>query len=370
MTNYQEHLFLLLKSALWQDENIEQSVCNVDWNNLYQLANEQCLIGIVADSFRLLSKKQCDGEERLRWLAYVVRLEKKNQEMNLLVGKLFEKFCKMNLSPVLLKGQAFAANYPYPLHRQCGDIDLYFKNRKDCETAVAWAAKVDKSAALSPENKRERKHFSFSIGSNEVELHYFMCLFENSWLHQRLQQIIDEEFASSKPFFVEIEGEQIETVPPTLSALHQIIHISRHLLEAGIGLRQICDLAMFLDKHHDVIDKERLNGYLEELQLMTIARSLGYIMVKYLGLKEEKVPFKVDAQFSDFILQEIFEGGNFGKKKVEYREKSKGMRRKLRSVYYFYMRCKLYKPLMPKEARSYFWKKISLNFRLMTKHHY
>ena len=63
---------------------------------------------------------------------------------------------------------------------------------------------------------------------------------------------------------------------------------------------------MFLDKHHDVIDKERLNGYLEELQLMTIARSLGYIMVKYLGLKEEKVPFKVDAQFSYFILQEIF----------------------------------------------------------------
>ena len=305
MTNYQEHLFLLLKSALWQDENIEQSVCNVDWNNLYQLANEQCLIGIVADSFRLLSKKQCDGEERLRWLAYVVRLEKKNQEMNLLVGKLFEKFCKMNLSPVLLKGQAFAANYPYPLHRQCGDIDLYFKNRKDCKMAVAWAAKVDKSAAVSPENKRERKHFSFSIGSNEVELHYFMCLFENSWLHQRLQQIIDEEFASSKPFFVEIEGEQIETVPPTLSALHQIIHISRHLLEAGIGLRQICDLTMFLDKHHEVIDKKRLNGYLEELQLMTIARSLGYIMVKYLVLKEEKVPFKVDAQFSDFILQEI-----------------------------------------------------------------
>ena len=102
---------------------------------------------------------------------------------------------------------------------------------------------------------------------------------------------------------------------------------------------------------------------------MGLPRNSVY-MVKYLGLKEEKVPFKVDAQFSDFILQEIFEGGNFGKKKLGYREKSKGMRRKLLSVYYFYMRCKLYKPLMPKEAGSYFWKKISLNFRLMTKHHY
>ena len=38
---------------------------------------------------------------------------------------------------------------------------------------------------------------------------------------------------------------------------------------------------------------------------MGLPRNSAY-MVKYLGLKEEKVPFKVDAQFSDFILQEIF----------------------------------------------------------------
>lgn len=206
-TMEQKNLFLLLKSALWNDELSARSVHDVDWGELYGLAKEQCLIGIVVDSFQYLSEEQCNRNERLRWLVYVVSLERKNQEMNLLITQLFKKFHQMNLSPVLLKGQAFAANYPYPLHRQCGDIDLYFKNRKDCETAVAWAAKVDKSAAVSPENKRERKHFSFSIGSNEVELHYFMCLFENSWLHQRLQQIIDEEFASSKPFFVEIEGE-------------------------------------------------------------------------------------------------------------------------------------------------------------------
>lgn len=195
MTNYQKHLFTLLRSALWQDEHIALSVFNVNWEKVHQLAKEQCLIGIVADSFRYLREEQCNRDEKLRWLAYVLRLERKNQEMNLLITQLFKKFHQMNLSPVLLKGQAFATNYPYPLHRQCGDIDLYFKNRKDCKTAVAWAAKVDKSAAVSPENKRERKHFSFSIGSNEVELHYFMCLFENSWLHQRLQQIIDEEFA-------------------------------------------------------------------------------------------------------------------------------------------------------------------------------
>lgn len=83
-------------------------------------------------------------------------------------------------------------------------------------------------------------------------------------------------------------------------ALICISRIGKTARRRWLGLRQICDLVMLLDKHHEVIDRKRLNGYLEELQLMTI----------------------------------------------------------------------VYKPLMLKEARSYFWKKISLNFRLMTKHHY
>lgn len=370
MTHLQENLFLLLKSALWQDENLVRSVRDVDWNTMYQLAKEQCLIGVVADSFRWLNEEQCNGDDRLKWLAYVVRLEKKNQNMNLLIGKLFWKFHKMSLSPVLLKGQAFAANYPYPLHRQCGDIDIYFKRREDCEKTVAWAAKVDAEAAESSDNKRERKHFAFSVEGNVVELHYYMCLFENKRLQQRLQEIIDEEFSHNQPCLVTIGNEQMKTVPPTLSVLHQVMHISRHLLEAGIGLRQLCDLALYLDKHHQEIDEVRLNGYLKELELNAVSEALGYILVEHLGLDKDKLPFGMSGKYADFILNEIFEGGNFGKKKVTYRKKTNGLQRKLQSILYFYKRCKLYQPLMPSESKSYFWNKIRLNIRLLTKHHY
>lgn len=370
MNKEQKDLLQLLRSALWQDEKITRSVQDISWDKVYAIAKEQCVIGVIADIFRYIDGEQCSCDEKLRWLSYVVRLERKNNSLDELVKELFHKFQSMQLSPVLMKGQAFAVNYPYPLHRQCGDIDVYFKNRNDCEKAVSWASKIDKTAADSSENKRERKHFTFGIGSNVIELHYFMCLFENRRLQKRLQRIIDEEFANNKPFFAEVDSESIETVPPTLSVLHQIIHISRHLLEAGIGLRQICDLALYLNKYNELIDRDRLNDYLEELQLMTIARGLGNILVDWFGLKEDKLPFNTDAQYADFILREIFEGGNFGKKKVEYREESKGLYRKILSVFYFYKRCKLYSPLMPLEAKSYFWNKISLNFRLMTKHHY
>ena len=370
MNKNQKDLFVLLKSALWNDESEVRSIHDVDWNEIYKLAKEQCLVGVIADSFRFLDERQCSRGEKLRWLAYVVRLERTNREMNLLVGKLFKKFHKTKLSPVLLKGQAFAANYPSPLHRQCGDIDIYFKNRTDCERAVNWAAKVDVEAAESSDNKRERKHFAFSAEGNVVELHYYMCLFENGRLQRRLQEIIDEEFSQSSPFFVDIDDEQIESVPPTLSVLHQIIHIARHLLEAGIGLRQICDLALYIDKYHEKVDKEKLCGYLEELQLSAVAMALGDILVKCLGMEKRKLPFAADERYSDFILNEIFEGGNFGKKKVEYRNGVNGMQRKLQSILYFYKRCKLYQPLMPSESKSYFWNKIRLNIKLLVTHHY
>lgn len=269
-----------------------------------------------------------------------------------------------------MKGQAFAANYPFPLHRQCGDIDVYFKKRDDCHKAVDWAERKDKEAAESSYNKRERKHFCFFMDGNDIELHYHLCLFENEELQKRLQRIIDYEFDNNEPCFADIGCERIETIPPTLSVLHQIIHISRHLLEAGVGLRQLCDLALYLDKYHSLTDKERLNDYLNDLQLVTIAGSIGYILVDKLGLEAERLPFKKNKQYADFLMQEIFEGGNFGKKNVKYRENCHGLKRKLQSVIYFFRRCRKYKHLMPKEARSYFLNKISLNIKLMTKHHY
>ena len=87
--------------------------------------------------------------------------------------------------------------------------------------------------------------------------------------------------------------------------------------------------------------------------------------------KENKCqPFGVDEHYADFILQEVFEGGNFGKKKVAYRNEKNGLWRKIESIVYFYRRCKLYKPLLPMEAKGYFWNKIKLNIKLIFVRHY
>ena len=200
-----EDLFRLIRTALWKDKQLAQEIHDVDWDSVYALAKEQCVVGIVADAFPLLTEEQCDGDEKLRWLATVIRIQQKNQLLNKLVVKLCELFRGMDLQPIVLKGQVFATTYPQPLHRQSGDIDIYFKQRSDCQKAVAWASEVDKKAAESEENKRERKHFSFHVNGCIVELHRLMCVFENERLQSRLQEIIDQELENEPPFMVEIE---------------------------------------------------------------------------------------------------------------------------------------------------------------------
>lgn len=44
-----DNLFLLLKSALWKNEQSAKAMTDVDWKELYNLAKEQCLVGVMAD---------------------------------------------------------------------------------------------------------------------------------------------------------------------------------------------------------------------------------------------------------------------------------------------------------------------------------
>lgn len=293
-----------------------------------------------------------------------MKLEQRNIKMNRLVISLFGKMRSLGLHPVLMKGQAFAQNYPNPLHRVCGDIDLYFKHQDDCKKAIDWAIRVGGHSHQGNESAWEHKHFAVDLKGFEVELHYQMCRFENHRLQKRLQNIIDHEFAVNEPYYVRIEGEEIETVPPTLSVLHQLMHIIRHLLEAGVGIRQICDLAVYVDRHCDEINADVLRQYVEELQLGEVAGALGYILVEMLGLKKEKWPLGIVADHAEFIIREIFDGGNFGRQRTAFQRNENVFIRKWHSMTYFIKRCLLFRHLLPAESRSYLLNKFLFNIHV------
>lgn len=377
LKNVEKELFDLLKLSLWsrsvsslqqldgEEEVVAEQLRNFSWNALFRLAKEQCVIGLTADVLASCKGKiGVPGDVLLIWIGLAMKLEQHNLKMNRMVISLYGKLRSLGLHPVLMKGQAFAQNYPNPLHRVCGDIDLYFKQQDDCKKAIEWAIRVGGYAHQGNESAWEHKHFAVDLKGFEVELHYQMCRFENHRLQKRLQNIIDHEFAVNEPYYVRIEGEEIETVPPTLSVLHQLMHITRHLLEAGVGIRQICDLAVYVDRHCDEINADILRQYVEELQLDEVAGTLGYILVEMLGLKKEKWPLGIVADHAGFIIREIFDGGNFGHQRTAFQRNDNVFIRKWHSMTYFIKRCLLFRHLLPSESRSYLLNKFLFNIHV------
>lgn len=66
MNKEQEDLLLILKCALWQDVGDASGIDKPCWNKIYKLAYEQCVVGIVADSFNVLSSEHCDMDGKPR----------------------------------------------------------------------------------------------------------------------------------------------------------------------------------------------------------------------------------------------------------------------------------------------------------------
>lgn len=370
MTKSQKDLLLLLRAALWNDTEAAQRIHDANWEEIALLAKEQTVIGICGDAIAMLDKEQCPGTElKTKWAGWMLQTERHNERMNHAAAAITHGFKKYGLTPILMKGQALASYYPAPEHRQCGDIDICFLNNSECDTAREIAKAIVPKAEKTESNKRERKHFSFNINGIEVELHHFLCLLETPKLNRRLQDIIDKELHQEPALHINIGDYSIRTLPPTLSVLHQIIHITTHLLEAGIGLRQFCDIAMFLEHNHDKTDSRQLQLYLQELELASMAANIGYILHNIFGMDKTKIPFSTNGKDTRFIMNEVFEGGNFGKKRIEKSLQRKGnvVFRKISSMIYFAKRCYRYRVLLPQESKHYLWFKIILNYRLFRK---
>lgn len=91
----------------------------------------------------------------------------------------------------LFKGQANAINYPNPLLRTSGDIDLFLYQKGDYDKANQW---VKESGYVYHVDYLRDGHRAFEIDGKLIENHKYITFFErkkyNTALHKELDQII------------------------------------------------------------------------------------------------------------------------------------------------------------------------------------
>ena len=195
------------------------------------------IYSILFDGIKKLPAEHVEMEKELllHWMAESQMLEKANVRLNDAAIQVSEWFRKKGFRTCILKGQGNALMYPNPYSRTPGDIDIWVEGGD--KRVISFVR------SISPHEKACYHHIEFpSYKGVEVEVHYrpsfLLCFWHNRKLQKYYERVKEKQFSHRVML-----GEQGEIAIPTaeFNLIFQLTHIFSHLMNEGIGLRQLVD---------------------------------------------------------------------------------------------------------------------------------
>ncbi|MCL7988422.1 nucleotidyltransferase family protein [Sphingobacterium sp. lm-10] len=305
------YVFLtLLRSGLWNQPvtDFEGFPLSAEqWKELFNVALSHTVEGLLYQGVVTLPDHLLPPRSLiLSWTVRIEQIEQRNRWMDKQVNKHVDFFSAHNLYPYLLKGQGVARCYEKPNVRLPGDIDWFFQNKKDYKLAREVLTEEGVAIASVP------GFSTYAIWNDvEVELHRRMIDIHNPFKTKYIGQLYQSEadFAQS----IHYEGYSWSLPSPLLMHVSVSIHILKHLLAYGIGLRQLCDAARVCYTHSRDLSPAKLVAVYQSFGVLKFIHVLHGVLVEYLGLPEDRLPFpRIKHPFVDTMMQDIWTAGNFG----------------------------------------------------------
>lgn len=308
--------FSLLRDGLWA--NVESTDLrnqgfteSANWEEVYRLAEEQSVIGIVLAGIEHSFFKP-PQELLLQWIGEVQIVEQQNKAMNQFIEKLINKMRDAGVYTLLLKGQGVAQCYEKPLWRCSGDVDLFLSEKnyqKAKDLLIPLASSVNPESAYN-------KHLGMTIDSWTVELHGRLRCGLSTRIDRVLDEIKNDTFyggnvrswmnGNTQVFLLGINGDIV----------YVFTHFLNHFYKEGLGIRQICDWCRLLWRYRSEVDSQLLETRIRRMGLMSEWKAFGAFAVEYLGMPKEVMPlYSADAKWkkkASLICDFILEVGNMG----------------------------------------------------------
>lgn len=310
MKTSQAILLSLVRNALWG------TPCDLaskpDWDKVLYLARQQTVIGLVAEAVPGLPEEfQPDAGLKLKLHSAVMGIYRSHALLNGKLAQVRELMASADIRSVLFKGQGVALNYPDPLSRQCGDIDLYVGEKNFLKGMDILEPGVEHDAGVY----KDMKHFTVDSDGVHVELHRIAEMLPGKRIDKEFQKWTVEQLMGPDVRSVRIGGCEVDLPPVGFDPLYIMNHAWHHFITGGIGLRQLCDWTMYIHRFHDRIDAARIESDLKRFRLVKAWDVISCLCVKYLGLPAGECPLyggRAERQ-ADKMLDIIFSEGNFGK---------------------------------------------------------
>lgn len=308
MNDLERQLLKLLSNSIWNKPLVDlcAQIRNDDYAYICALAEVHSVLPFVLHDVAFLNciPRALADVLRKKLIATIVN----NERLMALQDSLIRWLNIANIPCLILKGCSLSIYYPQPEVRPLGDIDV-----------LVWPRDIESATRILHEHgfrKLEADHpfhVHFHGAGGIIELHYAVSAFPNTRGGREAACVMQECLNHTQVSV--LDGHEFPVLIDEYQALSLLLHMERHMVESGIGLRQLCDWAVFMN--HVKVDYFTgvILPLLERCGLAQFAKVLTKTCVRFLDLDSEHVSWcmDVDDALVDAMMEEILRAGNFGR---------------------------------------------------------
>lgn len=299
----EDALFLrLVRIATGGADRFDAPPSDAEWDALQKTAREQAVEGVLCGALERLPKEQLPSGDRLRrWLSARTVIVRRNALMDARAQQLTGIVAGLGLRSAVLKGQGVARCYPDPGLRVSGDIDIWIPGGRE-KVLATLKGRVPLRRPVY--HHVEAKFF----GDIEVEVHFLPAFLYCPWRNRALQRWFD---AAAQAWDM-ADADGFVYPKPAFAAVFSLVHISKHIINEGVGLRQIMD-------HHYVMqslpeaDREGVRATVRSLGLEPLGGALEEVETVLFGAPGCPGLFGPQPRRGARLLEDMLLSGNFGK---------------------------------------------------------
>ena len=283
----------LIKASLWGD-----SIPNGINREVFEEMDKHIL---TAFPYQILPRIDLDIDLRKDWQTINYKIITRNAKC-----MYAQRTLPVTVPYVILKGTEAAKYYPEPNCRALGDIDL-ITSHEDFDTAFRQL--LEGGYKLINDEGREAVFLKNKV---IIELHRSFAKLSNPEYAEYLDNIIIKNINQS------------HVMPDDINGLVLLEHISQHLVN-GLGLRQIIDWMMFVDRCLPDTRWPEFCIMTQNIGLEKLAVVTTRMCEIYLGLTHREWCSGAEEALCDSLMMYLLNCGNFGNKRTSDRDNSESV---------------------------------------------
>ena len=280
---------------------------NIDYSAVLDEAVAQSVFGLVYPPVRSAISSDAAQQYEEQFFSYIMM----NTSVENDHAAVHELMTKHKIPYVTIKGCASAKYYPEPSLRCMGDIDFLVR-KADFERTIKL---VEEQGFVPIEEDDRSHHQALQKDSMLWEVHHTVSGVPEGLVGGICQKKFSDLIKSAVIYHSD-SGEFL--IPDDYHhGLVMLLHVVEHITTTGVGLRHICDWAVFVNSMNEDEFVKLFRNDLKEIGLWRFAKILTAFCTKYLGLPEREFAKDIDSDLLQDMLEDVLDGGNFGKKDAD-----------------------------------------------------